>query len=530
MSPLAKEHQQPLWCSLEELSSTPGFEEHFHREFPREASIWAQLETEQSRRDFLKLMGASFALAGIASCTKMPAEKIFPFETAESERMLYEKLFFASSSLFNGYAKGVLVESHQGRPTKIEGNALHPASLGATDIFSQAEILSLYDPMRSKAVLHLGEISTWDAFQKEISTLSKEWQRSLGEGVRILSNTITSPTLANQLQLFLTQFPNAKWHSYDAINCDSVALGAMMAFGEDLRPIYQFDQASVVVSFDADFLGPSRAQQAYARAFVERRKVRGKEITNQGPFNRLYMVDSSVSLTGSFADHRIPLRPSRVFGLALLLAKNLGIKNLIEPPAWTRIYQSEIANIASDLLKNASRCIVLAGEQQNPALHTLTHAINDHLGNHGKTINFITPPESNAVIQATSLKDLTSDLARGKVKTLIILGANPIYATPESYSFAKYMAKAKLKIHCGLYEDETSYLCEWHLPEAHFLEAFGDARAFDGTMSLIQPLIAPLYDSRSASEFVATLRGDAQMSSYKLLKNFGRGKVYPVRL
>ncbi|HXW53375.1 MAG TPA: TAT-variant-translocated molybdopterin oxidoreductase, partial [Myxococcota bacterium] len=520
MSPLADDREQALWCSLDELSTSDSLKERFFREFPKEASIWAGLETEQSRREFLKLMGASFALAGIASCTKMPAEKIFPFTAEQSERLGYEKLFFASSSSFNGYAKGILVESHQGRPTKIEGNALHPASLGATDIFSQAEILSLYDPMRSKGVLHLGEISTWAAFEQQIASLSKEWQENLGEGVRILTNTVTSPTLANGLQSFLKQFARAKWHTYDVINSDFVAKGANMAFDQDLRPLYRFEQASVIVSLDADFLGPNKAQQAYARAFVERRKITNKDSMGRASFNRLYMVDSSVSLTGSCADHRIILKPSQMLGFALLLAKTLGLKNLKEPPAWTKVHQKEINAIASDLLNNMSRCIVLAGDQQPPAVHVVTHAINDYLQNHGKTVIFIAPPEANKMMQAESLKDLIKDLSEGKVSTLVMLGTNPMYASPEIFGFAKNVAKAKLKIHFGLYENETSYLCEWHLPESHFLETFGDAKAFDGTVSLIQPLIAPLNDSRSASELLAILRGDAQTSSYKLLKNY----------
>src|SRR5579871_1362061 len=480
---------------------------------PKNDGLWSQLDNEASRRDFLKLMGASFALAGIASCTKMPAEKIFPFATAAQERSGYEKLCFASSSLLNGYAKGVLVESHQGRPTKIEGNSLHPASLGTTDIFTQAEILTLYDPLRSKAVLHLGEISSWDAFHQDIKAQLIGWQQTLGQGVRILSGCVTSPTLASQIQAFLKQFPKASWHNYEPINSDNVVKGAMSAFGQDVRPIYHFDRASVVVSLDADFLGPGIAQQPYARAFVKNKRATAAYNTS---FSRLYMIDSSITLTGSMADHRLALKPSQVICFAQALASKLGIAGITLPPAWINQFDHQIDVIATDLLKHAPNSLVLAGDQQSHELHALTHAINHHLGHQGHTVEYIPPPQ----VKTESLRQLVEDLADDKVDALIMVSTNPAYASPKGLNFSELMRKAKLRIHCGLYEDETSYHCQWHLPESHFLEAFGDARAYDGTISFQQPLIAKLADSRSATELFALLNGHEGTSSYQVLKNY----------
>lgn len=503
MSPIAKIPDVSLWRGFDELEGHAP------------ASGTAVFGFEQNRREFLKLMGASLALAGLESCTKMPKEKIFP--RVSEAHPGHERHYFASSCLFRGFSKGMVVTSDEGRPTKIEGNALHPGSGGKSDIFSQAELLSLYDPERSKAVLNLGETSTWDAFTTMLKAQGDHWRSTEGKGVRILTGTITSPTLSDQLALFLKKYPKAAWHCYEPINTDSVREGAMLVFGKDVRSIYHFDRADVVVSLDADFLGPGIAQQAYAQGFAAKRSVSTK--SGSKSFNRLYVIESSVSITGSVADHRLALTPSKIMGFLQALAHKLGIALHEKPPSWTDAYQRQVEVIAHDLLANASRSIVIAGELQHAGLNALVHVINERLSNHGRTIEFILPPEANPVNQTSSFKELLADLEGNQVETLIILGTNPVYASPKSFGFNQHLAKAKLKIHLGLYEDETSYLCDWHMPESHVLESFGDARAFDGTVALQQPLIAPFYDSRSSLEVMAMLRGEYG-SSFTLVRDY----------
>lgn len=458
-------------------------------------------------------MGASLALAGVSGgCTKMPNEKIYQYPLAQQSGA--DRLHFASSSLFRGYAKGIVVTSHQGRPTKIEGNELHPASNGSTDIFSQAEILELYDPQRSQAVIHRGEIGTWSDLQKEIEARSPGWKEKQGAGIHFLSATVTSPLLMHQFKLFLNQYPRAVWHCYQPINGDSIKAGSELAFGNNLRPLYHFDKARIVVSMDADFLGPGIAQQAYARAFMRMRNMRDE----QKIFNRLYVIESSRSITGSIADHRLALKPSMMIGFSAALARKLGMA--VEAPQWAEQYHEEIECIARDLVHNAPASMVVAGEEQPPELHALCHAINHRLGNFGTTVTFIEPPEANKDAQAESLTDLCKKLEQDQVDALIIIGANPAYATPPQLTFAELMKRAQLTIHLGLYENETSKRCDWHLPESHFLETFGDARAFDGTVSFMQPLIDKLYDSRAATELIAMLRQDKTATTYELLKNY----------
>ena len=442
--------------------------------------------------------------------------KIYPYPLAGQNLADSESLLYASSSTFSGYAKGILVESHQGRPTKIEGNSLHPASLGTSDIFMQAEILRLYDPSRSKAVIHEGEVSSWDEFKKAIVALTTSLRNSK-QSLRILTNTITSPSLIQQIHSVLAHFPKAQWHSYDVINSDALSLGLHAACGENLQLIYDFNKARVVLSLGADFLGPGIAQQAYARAFIGRRKIKNERARE---YNRLYIVESSPSITGCLADSRLALKPSQIAGFALALALKLGIDINEKAPDWTKRFRLEIDHYAADLRKHAGECIVIAGEQQAPIVHSLCFAINEHLKNQRKTLDYIRPPDANSIPHLASLKELAADLADNKVEALLILGANPVYATPGIVKFSQLITKAKQTINLGLFQDETAFLCDWNLPESHFLESFGDARAYNGTVSFQQPLISPLYDTRSASEVLGFFLGDNHKSSYEILKEY----------
>jgi molybdopterin-containing oxidoreductase family iron-sulfur binding subunit len=473
-------------------------------------------------------MAASIALANGIGCTRMPYEKIIPYVIAPEQLLPGQPMYYSSFFSLDGYAKGIHAESHEGRPTKIEGNSLHPASLGATDVFMQAAVLSLYDPDRSRNVTHLGRISSWDAFLLKVARELPEWRQKKGAGFRILSGNITSPSLAAQLQAFLDAFPLARWHQYEPLQQGNSKQGLKGLFGQQLRPIYRLARAKVIISLDEDFLGPGPAQQTYSRAFIERRKLReprGSSASTAG-FNRLYMAESSISLTGAFADHRLALAPDRVPDVALALAAEIGVP--VKPPVskspspLSEPQLHWIAHAAADLLAHPGESLVISGEHQSPLLHQLAALLNDKLKNIGNTVDFIQPPEIAPRSNIQSLSELTTQMEQGQVDTLLILGANPSYASSPELRFEERLSRVRLRIRLGQYEDETSSSCHWHLPEAHFLEKWGDGRAFDGTVSFQQPLIAPLYQGKSASEVLAFFLGQTGMNSYQLLQQYWR--------
>lgn len=520
---LESEHGQRYWRSLEELAATPEFQEFLHREFPEQASEWRD---PIGRRRFLQLMGASLALAGLNACTPQPTEHIMPYVRAPEHLVPGQPLFFATAMPLSGFAQGILVESHMGRPTKIEGNPKHPASLGATHAFTQASILTLYDPDRSQVAINLGRISTWGAFFAAMSSPLEEQRLRKGQGVRILTETVTSPTLAHQLRGFLEVFPEAKWHQYEPVNRDYLHAGARLALNTEVETQYRFDQAQIVLSLDADFLAFGPASLRYARDFASKRRVRD----GQTAMSRLYVVESTPSNTGASADHRLPLRPHDIMAFAYAVAQQLGVLQggdaRPEEPMLAR-YRPWINAVVSDLHNNRGAGIVIAGDQQPPIVHALAHAMNHVLGNVGRTVHYTDPVEAQRVDQMASLHQLVADMDAGAVDLLLIVGANPVYTAPADVRFAEHMAKVKLRVHHGLYEDETAELCHWHLPAAHYLETWGDARAFEGTVTIMQPLIDPLYGGRSAHELLATIMGQPTRSAYEIVRDYWRRQLPP---
>ena len=488
------------WRSLEELAGSPAFQEALHREFPKGASEW--LDTV-SRRGFLKVMGASLGLAGMTGCVKLPLEPIVPYVRQPENVIPGRPQYYATAVTLGGYASPVLVESHLGRPTKIEGNDQHPASLGGTDIFAQASLLGLYDPDRSQTVTSMGDVRSWQAFLGAIRGPLSAQKSLQGAGIRILTTTITSPTLADQLRNFLKLYPQAKWHVYEPVNRDNVLEGAKMAFGQPVETRYDFSKADIIVSLDADFLSAGfPGNTRYIRDFASRRNPYGN-------MNRLYVIESTPSSTGAKADHRLPVRVSHIQMLAHALASFQGSE-----------YVERL--IADDLQSHQGSSIVIAGDHQSPVVHALCHAINARLGNVGKTVFYTDPVDANPISQTESLKDLVADMQGGKVDLLIILGGNPVYDAPADLNFADVLKSGKVpvRVHHGLCQDETAELCQWHVPATHELESWGDARAYDGTVSIIQPLIAPLYNGKSAVEFVALLAGQSDATGYELVRAY----------
>jgi molybdopterin-containing oxidoreductase family iron-sulfur binding subunit len=508
------------WRSLNDLAATPEFQDLLEREFPRQAIGWSEDEDAgEGRRTFLKLMGASLALAGMTACTRQPTEHIMPYVRQPEELIPGRPLFFATAMTVNGVANGLLVESHEGRPTKMEGNPEHPAALGACDAFSQAAVLGLYDPERSQALSFNGEIAAWGVFTGALRDALAQQKARNGAGIRILTETVTSPTMADQLRAIQKLYPAAKWHQWDPAGPHSARAAALQAFGQPTNTYYDFTHANVVVSLDADFLASGPASLRYARQFSARRRV--NEPTDS--MNRLYVVEPMPTPTGTKADHRLPLRASDIEEFAWALAISLGIAQGPKNGENHDIYKW-LGPIARDLESNKGSSVVIAGAQQPPIVHSLAAIMNEKLGNVGKTVFYTDSIEANPADQVASIQDLARDLNSGGVELLLILGGNPAFNSPVELGMGDMLKKAKLRIRLGLYADETSEVCQWQVPETHFLETWGDARAFDGTVSVQQPLIQPLYGGRSALQLLQAFLEQPEKSPHDIVKGYWAGR------
>jgi MoCo/4Fe-4S cofactor protein with predicted Tat translocation signal len=505
------------WRTLEELAGDPHFEDLLHREFPRQASEW---DETVDRRNFLKLAAASLAFAGISGCRK-PEQLIVPYVKQPDGMILGKPQFYATAMPFGADAVGVLVESHEGRPTHIAGNPDHPSSLGSTDVITQASVLNLYDPDRAQTVTNLGEIRTWSDFLREAEALVATAKAQGGASFRILTGTVASPTLAAQIQNVLKQIPGAKWHQWEPAGSDGPREGSKLAFGRYVNTVYRPEKADVILSLDSDFLASGPGHIAYMKAFYRRRKLSGPTDT----MNRLYVVEPTPSVTGSSADHRLPLRVSELAQFARALAAKLGLGG---SATLAPAVEKWLDAATSDLQKNRGKSLVVAGEFQPAEVHALAHAINAALGNVGTTLYYTEPVESNPVNQLESFAELCADIDAGKVDTLLILGSNPVYDAPHDFDFvSKLMAlkpnskdrKLPNTIYASSHFDETAEYCTWHIPESHYLESWGDARAFDGTVSVIQPLIAPLYHTRSAFDVLAAFTDKPGLTAYDAVRD-----------
>ncbi len=505
-----------FWRSLDELAETPAWREYVEKEFPHDP----QEEQGVPRRDVLKFMAASAALAGLSACTKLPEEKIVPYVVAPEEIIPGKPLFYATAMPHGGAAAGVLVESHMGRPTKIEGNAQHPGSLGATNAITQASVLTLYDPDRSPVVIREGRVSNWTTFVDFLKPVMEDRKRQRGARMRLLTESVISPTLAAQIRDFLAEFPEAKWHQWEPAGRDAAREGSRLAFGQYLNTVYRFDRADVIVSLDADFTCAGPGAVRYAREFISRRKMEGPE----SKMNRLYVVEATPSSTGAMADHRLPLRAYEIdqFARALAAAVGVGVAGA-ELPA--EVPEKWLLALVRDLQEHRGACLVVAGEYQSPAVHALAHAMNSALGNAGRTVEYTDPIEAEPVNQLESLRALADEMRDPRnVELLFILGPNPVYSAPTDFEFLKRLLNVRVRVHMGLYEDETAEQCHWHIPETHFLESWSDARAYDGTVTFIQPLIAPIYSGKSPHELLAAMMGKAGQTAHDLVRNYWKAQ------
>ena len=465
------------------------------------------------RRDFMKLMAASLALGGIGGCSRAPLEKIVPYRDGPAQQTYGKPVYYASALPRHGYGVGVLVETNMGRPTKIEGNPAHPASLGATGAFEQADVLGLWDPDRSQAIRHERTISTWNAF---LGALEERLAANGGARLRILTETIASPSLHALLASMLARHPSVTWHQWQPLNDDNVHDGAALAFGRPLDTLYRFDRAHTVVALDGDFLDEAPGCVRHALDFAAVRNAHAPADAR----SRLYALESMPTLTGAAADHRLALRASEIALAAQQLAHALGAlpapaaRNVV-PDAWMRA-------MLADLRADMGRSIVTCGRRQPPHVHALVHLVNAHLHNVGRTIEYIEPVALVPENQLASLRALVDAMRAGEVDAIAIVGSNPVYTAPADFDFAGALAKVPFKVHHGLYVDETARRCDFHIPATHPLEQWGDLRAFDGTLALQQPCIAPLYEGRSAHEVIAALAGDVAHGNRALVDAYWR--------
>jgi MoCo/4Fe-4S cofactor protein with predicted Tat translocation signal len=500
-----------FWRSLEELAGTPEFEEMLTREFPAQASLWPE---GVSRRGFLGLMGASLAFGGLTACTRQPLERIVPYVDQPESIVPGKPLRFATAMTLGGYATGLLAESHMGRPTKVEGNPEHPASLGATDLFAQASVLSLYDPDRSQTVTHLGRISTWPAFLADTRKALAALETLGGARIRVLSCTVTSPSLAAAVGRLLERYPQARWHQHDPAGRHGTVAGAAAAFGESLECRYDLGRAEVVLSLDADFLASGPGCLRYARDFMARRRVRA----GTASMSRLYAAETAPTATGTLADHRLPLTTAELELAALALAAELDVAGAAPVSGLAERQAAWIRTVAEDLRRHPGNSLVVAGDWAPAAVHVLAHAMNDRLGNAGATVLYTDPVPADVGERGGSFAELVEAMAAGEVDVLISLGSNPVYEAPADAEIMAALYKVSRRIHLGPYVDETAEFSQWHVPEAHYLESWGDARAFDGTVTLQQPLIEPLYGGKTALELIAALADDTERSALDLLR------------
>jgi len=519
---LGQNTAKKYWRSLDELADSPVFREFVAREFPQQAESW---HDPIERRTFMKLMGASLALAGLTGCVFQPAEKIVPYVSQPEDHVPGKSLFFATAAPLLGAAVPILVRSNEGRPTKIEGNPDHPNNRpvdfpaedpyrdprgsSATDIFTQAAILGLYDPDRSQTLTFREDIRTWTAFVGEMRSALDAQRSKGGSGIRFLTETIVSPTLGAQIKALLAELPQAKWHQYEPANRDNARNGAIAAFGQPVNTTYKFDLAQRILSLDCDFLSPSfPGHLRYSREFIARRRVTE---TNR-EMNRLYVLETTPTNTGAMADHTWVVKPSEFENIARTIAGAGGAASL----PW-------IGPLVNDLQQHRGACIVLAGDNQPPAIHALAHQMNSALGNVGKTVFYTDPIEVNWVDHRESLQDLVKDIDAGAVELLVILGGNPVYNTPADLKLDqdRLMKHEKMiRVHLSEYKDETTQLCHWHVPAAHFLESWGDTRSYDGTVTILQPLIEPLYGGRTPYELLAVFSKEYDRKPYDIVKSY----------
>ena len=505
------------WRSLAQLEERPESRAFLEREFPKGA---AELPEGITRREMMMLLGASLSLAGLAGCRR-PAEEIVPFVNAPEEMVPGIPRYYATTMPFGRSAYGLIVESHEGRPTKIEGNPSHPSTLGASSARVQASVLGLYDPDRSQTVRLTEEARSWNDFVTAWEERSQAHATDGGAGLAVLSESFSSPTLARLASEFRARYPRAIWATYEAVSDENRLAGLRSATGRDLDLVLRLDEAAVILALDADPLLTDPEMIRHTRGFAAGRRAGPAG----GAMNRLYAVEAVYSLTGAMADHRLRLESRQIAPFLAALAAR------VAPPAAGAVTLAGagvpgvdprwIDALAKDLLANRGRGVIVAGERQPAAVHAAVCALNTYLGNTGRTVSYYETKDA-ALPSVGSLASLVSAMKEGAVQTLVVLGGNPVFDAPADLDFASAMAEVPHSIALGHTVDETSSKAEWHIPRAHYLEGWGDARAVGGTLSVVQPLILPLFGGRTPVEVLGLMVGGQDRPGYDIVRDTWR--------
>jgi MoCo/4Fe-4S cofactor protein with predicted Tat translocation signal len=500
------------WRSLEELAQTPEFAAIVEREVPRFGDALGSLD----RRRFLQLMAASMALGGLSACGPEPnPRQLLPYVEQPPGIVPGRSRYYATATTREGYATGVLVAHQMARPIKVEGNPDHPASLGAASAIMQATILTLYDPRRAQLIIGNGQIDTWERF---VTVLYDRRGRLLargGEGLRLLTGTVTSPSLAAQIATLQKHFPAMRWHQWEPLHRDNELAASQRAFGRPVERVLDVGAADVIFAVESDLISAVPGWLAYARRFAERRRP------DEGdrPMSRVYAIESTPTLIGAKADHRLPMGPAELLQAMRYLAGAVGAG----PAEWGQQGGKDtpwLKAAAQDLMQHRGRALVHPGREQPVEIHLLADAINNAMGAFGATIRLIEPVAASPLAQRQSLRELTADMAAGKVDTLLMLETNPVYTAPADLDFAVALKSVPLSISLALYADETAEASTWQVPAAHEFEAWSDARAFDGTITIQQPQVRRLYGGRSAQELLAVLLADTSPDDHALVRGY----------
>jgi molybdopterin-containing oxidoreductase family iron-sulfur binding subunit len=488
------------WRSLEEVSGTPEFRAWLEREFPEGAS---ELPSDGfSRRNFLRIMGASLALAGIGlSGCRRPEAHLVPYTKTPEWLVPGRHLRYATFMPRRRGGMPLHVTTYNGRPTKAEGNPLHPCSGGATDAFAQASVLEMYDPERSRRFLKGGVGAPEADFFAELEKLRVAWASDKGRSLAFLVDGAESPTRERLRRLILAQFPEAAWCVEEPLSPGHDALAWEVAYGPGLAPVPQFGKAEVVLSLECDFLGnEDEGGLAAVREFTAARKVEKPG----DKMNRLYAVESRFTLTGAMADHRLRMPSSQVGSVASAVARELSaLSSGGAPPADSGATPAWIREVARDLWEHRGRSLVVAGLLQPPAVHVLAAMVNEALGNTGATLKLARRERAPSL----RLAELAARVREGKVASLVILGGNPAYNAPADLGWEKLQSSVKTVVRWGLHEDETSARSAWHVPAAHYLESWGDGLARDGSYLCAQPMLLPLHGGLSEADLLSRVAG-----------------------
>tara|TARA_R100001143_G_scaffold63545_1_gene71608 strand:- start:11571 stop:14606 length:3036 start_codon:yes stop_codon:yes gene_type:complete len=512
-------NQTTYWKSLNELAQNKEYKNFVEREFPEDAT---ELSDQVSRRSFLRVMGASIALAGFASCRK-PIQKILPYSRQPEDMVLGEPLFYATSMPFQDSVTGLLVTNVEGRPNKIEGNEIHPGSNGRTSIYNQASILGLYDQDRSRSPRQNNEPTTKDDFV----SFAAEHFSDRNRRILFIDEANSSPTYHRLKSETLSEFPNAEWVTYEPFSDRNAIEGTQIAFGQRLRTVNHYDNADLVVTLDDDFMSPHAHRNSVENSvkLTSRRKVESTE----DMMSRIYSVENAYTNTGSYADHRLRLKSSQIapftYALAAKLSESVsglsafsGVTNEFSNHNW-------INTLASELLSNRGNSVISVGLDHAPETHAAVAAMNVALENSGNTVTYLSVPFLNDRDEYNAFLNAVNDLKAGAYDTLVMVGTNIAFNAPADLGLAEALSNVETKIHLSDYVDETSRVSDWHVNRAHFIETWGDGHSFTGERSIIQPQILPLFDGLSEVEFLSILLNGELTSGYELVQNTWRDVI-----